>query len=161
VFGAEIYFRSFDATPSWSNQPGVYSGWAAAATTAGLQVQIDESGPPSYCPSGSNVACQSEQINGCGWLGMVTYNTSGAFWPWLFKFSSAIGATRTTIFGTQPFALLQNGSCSDNTPTNYTWQMLSSLPTAPTITGYGWRAASQWGRRTRQGRLKVTGKRKL
>ena len=143
VFGAEIYFRSFDATPSWSNQPGVYSGWAAAATTAGLQVQIDESGPPSYCPSGSNVACQSQQINGCGWPGMVNDNTSGAFWPWLFGFSSAIGATRTTIFGTQPFALLQDGSCSDHTPvTSYTWQMLSALPSSPTITGLAWKAAS-------------------
>ena len=159
VFGGEIYFRSFDSTPSWSNQPGVYSGWAASATAAGLQVQIDESGPPGYCPAGSNVLCQSQLINGCGWAGMETYNTNGAFWAWLFRYSAAIGATRTTLFYDQPFALLQSGSCSDNSPTTgYTWQMLAALPSVPTRTGYGWLQASKWGRRTRQGKTKRTGR---
>ena len=129
VFGAEIYFRSFDSTPSWSAQPGVYASWAASATAAGLQVQIDESGPPGYCPAGSNVLCQSELINGCGWPGMETYNANGAFWTWLFGFSSQIGATRTTLFYDQPYALLQSGACNDNTPvTSYTWQMLAGIP---------------------------------
>lgn len=159
VFGAEIYFRSFDSTPSWSAQPGVYAGWAASAIAAGLQVQIDESGPPGYCPAGSNVLCQSELINGCGWAGMETYNTNAAFWAWLFRYSAAIGATRTTLFYDQPFALLQSGSCSDNSPTTgYTWQMLAALPSVPTRTGYGWLQASKWGRRTRQGKTKRTGR---
>jgi hypothetical protein len=143
VFGGEIYFRSFDSTPSWSAQPAVYQGWAAGAIAAGLQVQIDESGPPGYCPSGSGVLCQSELINGCGWPGMETYNANGAFWTWLFQFSASIGATRTSVFYDQPFALLQSGACNDNTPvTSYTWQMLSAIPSGPTVTGLDWKAAS-------------------
>ena len=143
VFGGEIYFSSFDATPSWSNQPAVYQAWAASAKTAGLQVQIDESGPPGYCTSGAGVLCNADLIFGCGWAGMQTYNANNAFWQWLFQFSSAIGATRTTVFYDQPFALLQNGSCSDNTPTtSYTWQMLSGIPTSPTQAGLQWKAAS-------------------
>jgi hypothetical protein len=162
VFGLEIYFRGFDATPSWSAQPGVYQGWAAAAIAAGLQVQIDEASPPGYCPPGSNVACQSVLINGCGWPGMQTYNTNGAFWPWLFRFASSIGAVRNSTFGTGPMALLQTGSCSDNTPvTSYTWQMLNAIPSSPTMVGTEWLGATQWGSTSLQGQVTLGGKTKI
>ncbi len=146
VFGNEIYFRSPDSSPSWSNQPAVYSGWAASAIAAGLTVQVDESGPPGYCPNGSGTACQSELINGCGWPSLETYGVMQSFWKWLFRYSAGIGATRTTLFYDQPFALLQTGSCGDNTPTtSYTWQMLSAMPARPTVIGDSWKASGAWG----------------
>jgi hypothetical protein len=149
AFGTEIYFRSFDSTPSWSNQPGVYTGWAAAAKTAGLAVQMDESGPPGYCPNGSGLLCNSELINGCGWPGMETYGANQAFFTWLYRYAAATGMSPVTIFYDQPFALLATGSCSSNTPnTSYTWNMLSNLPASPTVSGNSWKASGLGGSTT-------------
>jgi hypothetical protein len=158
ALGLDVYFRSFDSTPSWSNQPGVYQGWASSAIGAGLQVQIDEAGPPGYCPNGSGVGCNGNLIWGCAGPQMETYNANGAFSSWLFRWASAIGATVATLFNTGPMSLLQNGSCTDTSTSGYTNTMLNSIPSVPTITGYEWLAASRWGRQTRQGKTVVSGK---
>jgi hypothetical protein len=146
VFGLDVYFRDFGSSPSWTDQAGVYAGWASTAIGAGLQFQIDESGPPGYCPSGSNVSCQAELINGCGWPSLQTYGVTPAFWHWLSRWASANGAVVSSLFYDQPLALLQTGSCSDATPvTSYTWQMLSNLPGAPTVTGNSWQGGNYFG----------------
>lgn len=95
------------------------------------------------------VGASANWIENCPTTGTCLYNSAAvqeAFVANVLKKSGATGVIWNIDY--MPYML----------STGYTWQMLAALPSVPTRTGYGWLQASKWGRRTRQGKTKRTGR---
>ena len=163
--GIDVYFSQAPGT--WVTELASYGTMCSQflGATPAMACKTNEAGHWGHCPSAGSGCGLSVQYEGCGWIGLQTYNVNNAFFQLLPLFVSSVGATYVSQYQTQPISIFQSapllGACLITTPTGYTAQVLTNAATVPSAAGFGWKSGVTFGQLSMQGNLATSGKVKI